>query len=142
MSTEQKPHRDETPHTDAQDPVELLLRRHLQSIPRKSAPPFQLPRAPAKERFSKPKGALSPWLLSGGLIVLALTLFILPHRKSSSSLIELAEGLSFDPFSSTLPSDLFLQEDLFDEVDSALQLTDPWFSEPLWSEQSSRKEDL
>ena len=142
MSTEQDPHAGETPRISSQDPVELILRRHLQSLSRESAPPFQLPRVPKRLHANQAKKIHPTWLLPGGLVVLALMLFILPSRESPSELIELAEGLSFDPFSGSLPSDLFLQGDLLDEMDSPLQLTDPWFSEPLWSEQSSRKEDL
>ena len=142
MSTERDPHAGEAPRASSQDPVELILRRHLRSLPRESAPPFQLPREPTRARAPRPKNMQLPWLFPAGLITLAFALFILPPRESPSELIELAEGLSFDPFSSSLPSDLFLQGDLLDEVDGSLQLTDPWFSEPLWSEQSSRKEDF
>ena len=147
MSTERERGEGEAPQLRAADPVELVLRRHLRALPRASAPSFQRTLAGASARTAPARWTRPPWLISAALIAAALSL-LLPHRAPLSEradpieLAELAEGLSFDPFSGPLPSDLFFPEELLDEERSPLQLTDPWFSEPIWSAQRARKEDL
>ena len=107
-----------------------------------------MPAAPSIDQLLSPTRARSRRLrLSGtkmtfvlAVLVLAALQFPLQREARFTRLTtEHLQSEELDPFSATLPSDLFLELDMLSHLDedesgsgeNELWLTDPWFSEPL-----------
>ena len=122
------------------DALEERISTHLRGRDLPAAPSIDQLLSPTRERPRRLRlfGAQLTFVLAS----LALAPLLLPiqgEHQSPRLTTEHLQREEMDPFSVTLPSDLFLELDMLSHLDedesmlgeNELWLTEPWFSEPL-----------